>query len=140
MDNNELLIKELVRDEGVVLHAYQDSVGLWTIGIGRLIDKRKGGGITQAEAEYLLANDVDKVVSQLDAKLPWWRQLSPVRMRVIINMAFNLGVDGLLGFKNTLGMVQRGEFEAASKGMLNSTWAKQVGNRAVRLADMMKAG
>ena len=55
------LLEELSRDEGTVLQAYQDSLGYWTIGTGRLIDKRRGGGITKAEADYLLANDVQKI-------------------------------------------------------------------------------
>ncbi len=45
------ITQQLRRDEGEVLHAYQDSLGYWTIGIGVLIDKRKGGGITKAESE-----------------------------------------------------------------------------------------
>lgn len=138
--NDELLIEELIRDEGFVPHAYQDSLGWWTIGVGRLIDRRKGGGITREEAEYLLSNDIDRKVKELDEKLPWWRTLSPVRQRVIVNMAFNLGVSGLLGFRNTLAMIQRGDYEGAARGMLRSKWATQVGNRAKRLAEMMRTG
>lgn len=138
--SDPLLIAELRRDEGVIPHAYQDHLGFWTVGVGRLIDKRKGGRLTDEEIDYLLANDIKRFATELDKRLPWWRGLDPVRQRVIQNMAFNLGVAGLLSFKNTLAAVKAGEWAKASAGMLNSKWAKQVGLRAVRLAHMMKHG
>jgi lysozyme len=66
--------------------------------------------------------------------------LDPVRARVLQNMAFNLGIDGLLGFKNTLSAVKAKNWAAASQGMLSSRWAEQVGARAQRLAKMMRTG
>lgn len=134
------LLNELLRDEGLVTHAYADSLGYLTIGVGRLIDKRKGGGITKEEALFLLANDVDKVVGELDTKLPWWRTLSETRQRVLVNMGFNLGVGGLIGFKNTLEMIRTGRYSEAATAMLRSKWAKQVGARATRLSEMMRNG
>jgi lysozyme len=139
-DANELLLAELIRDEGVVPNAYQDSLGYWTIGVGRLIDKRRGGRLSPDEIEHLLINDVTRTVAELDRRAPWWRELDPVRRRVIINMAFNLGVTGLLGFRNTLAKVRAGDWEGASRGMLASKWARQVKGRADRLARMMREG
>lgn len=138
--SDPILLAELRRDEGVVAHAYQDHLGFWTIGVGRLIDKRKGGRLTDEEIDYLLANDVARFETELDDRLPWWRDLDPVRQRVILNMAFNLGVAGLLGFKNTLAAIKAKRWSAASQGMLASKWAKQVGLRADRLAKMMRTG
>lgn len=142
----ELLV-DLERDEGFVSYAYLDSEGYWTIGIGTLIDRRKGGGITHDEAVYLLRNRVAKFEKELDSALPWWRTLDPVRQRVIVNMAYNLGVGsntpprtGLLAFVNTLAAVREGRWEDASRGMLSSRWASQVGARANRLAEAMKTG
>lgn len=132
--------EELIRDEGEVLHAYQDTEGFWTLGVGRLIDKRRGGGITHEEALYLLQNDILRKMEDLDRELPWWRKLSPVRQRVMLNMCFNLGIWGLLKFKKTLAAVESGRYEEASRGMLASKWAKQVGERAERLALMMRRG
>lgn len=134
------LIAELRRDEGVVPHAYQDHLGYWTIGVGRLIDKRRGGRLSDDEIDYLLQNDIARFEAELDEALPWWRTLDPVRQRVILNMAFNLGVQGLLGFKNTLAAIQQKRWSDASKGMLASKWAKQVGLRADRLAKMIRTG
>lgn len=137
---DEEFLDQLTRHEGFVPNAYQDSLGYWTIGIGRLIDKRKGGGISKLEAQYLLRNDVDKAAKQLDDRLPWWRTLTPNRQAVLLNMTFNLGIGGLLGFKNTLEMVRTGNYEGAAKGMLASKWAKQVKGRATELAEQMRKG
>lgn len=131
------LISELIRDEGERLSAYQDSLGYWTIGVGRLIDKRKGGGISPEESRFLLTNDILKVEADLDRDTPWWRGLSEIRQRVIANMRFNLG-GGLNHFKNTLAAARDGRYADAAKGMLASKWAKQVGARANRLAFMME--
>lgn len=134
------LIRQLRDEEGEVLSAYPDHLGFLTIGVGRLIDKRKGGGITSEESAYLLCNDIAKVNSQLDAKLPWWRKLDEARQAVIQGMAFQMGIGGLLGFKNTLKMIEEGDYEGASKGMLNSLWAKQTPARANRMSKQMKTG
>lgn len=138
MTNDELTIAELRRDEGVVRHAYKDSLGYLTIGVGRLIDKRKGGKLSDDEINYLLMNDIKECVADLDKHLPWWRSLSDVRRRVLVNMRFNLGMQGLLGFRNTLRFIEAGDYKRAAENMLKSLWAKQVKGRAVRLAYMME--
>lgn len=136
------MINELTRllrgDEGEVLHAYQDHLGYWTIGVGRLIDKRKGGGISKAESAFLLSNDIAEIEGELDRRLPWWRQLSDARRAVLMVMAFQMGVDGLLGFKNTLAMVKAENFDGAARGMLASLWARQTPERAHRMSEQMR--
>jgi lysozyme len=131
---------QLRRDESEVLHAYPDSLGYLTIGVGRLIDVRKNGGISKDESAYLLNNDIRRTTTDLAKALPWASTLDPVRFAVLINMAFNMGVDGLLEFHNTLASVQAGNYDAAANGMLNSKWARQVGARATRLAQQMRTG
>lgn len=131
---------QLKRDEGTVLTEYKDHLGYSTIGTGRLIDKRKGGGITQAEADYLLDNDIAKVVQGVRSRLPWTVKLDEVRRGVLANMAFQMGIDGLTGFKNTLAMVERGDYAGAAAGMLNSKWATQTPARAQRLSKQMATG
>ncbi len=130
----------LLREEGFVSHAYRDHLGYWTIGIGRLIDKEKGGGITQVEAFYLLLNDVDKIKTKLNGKLPWWRDLDDTRRTILISMAYQMGVDGLLSFKNTLRYVRKGEWKKAANGMRASKWARQTPGRAERMARAMESG
>lgn len=136
----EILMAELLRDEGFVGHAYQDSLGYWTIGIGRLIDKARGGGITREEAEYLKANDIARIRAELDGKLPWWRKLSPVRQRALQNMAFQLGVGGLLKFTSTLRHLEAGDYRSAATNMRGSLWARQTPARAERVIRMIETG
>ncbi len=131
---------QLRRDEGEVLHAYTDTEGYLTIGIGRLIDKRKGGGISGEEAAYLFSNDFKSKLAEVRRRIPWFDSLDVARQGVLLNMAFQMGVEGLLGFKNTLAMVEKGNYEAAANGMLSSLWARQTPNRAKRLSDQMRDG
>jgi lysozyme len=131
------LVAELKRDEGVRLKPYVDTVGKTTIGVGRNLTDV---GISDDECTMMLQNDIGRTTAALDRSLPWWRALDPVRQRVIVNMAFNMGMVGLLTFKNTLAAMQSGSYAAAAAGMLSSKWAVQVGARAERLADMMRTG
>lgn len=134
-------LTELLRkEEGEVLSAYQDHLGYWTIGVGRLIDKRKGGGITAEESAYLLSNDIDKKMAEVYKALPWVEQLDDARKAILISMAFQMGLTGLQGFKNTLAMVQAGKYKEAADGLLNSKWAQQTPNRAKRHAEQMRTG
>lgn len=135
--NLDIMRVELMRDEGVRLRPYLDTVGKLTIGVGRNLDDV---GITQVEAAHMLDGDIQRTASELDTQLRWWRNLDETRQRVILNMAFNLGVSGLLKFKNTLAAMQAGKYADAAEGMLKSKWAEQVGQRAVRLANMMRGG
>ncbi len=138
--NKEELRAQLIIDEGRVLHAYKDSLGFWTIGVGRLIDETKGGGITEEESDFLLLNDINKVHNQLTANVDFYKDLDDVRQQVLCNMAFNLGIGGLLEFKNTLHYIKTGNWIAASQNMKQSLWYKQVGIRAERLAYAMQYG
>jgi lysozyme len=133
----ENIKKQLYLDEGKVKYAYKDSLGYWTIGVGHLIDKDKGGGLSDDEIEYILNNDVKRKYSELTKELPWVLNLSEPRIGVLLNMSFQMGVSGLLKFKNTLEMVKQGKYEEASKGMMNSLWAKQTPNRAKKLSKQM---
>ena len=140
-DARERLLTHLAQDEGCVLHAYQDSLGFLTIGYGRLIDKRRGGGITRAEAMHLLGNDVERHWSELIARFPWVESLDDVRQVAMANLAFNLGVDGLAQFRNTLAAIQRGDWQAAAYGLRQSLWFRQVQpSRSSRIISMIRTG
>lgn len=134
------LEEQLEELEGRRRHAYVDSLGFLSIGIGRLIDKRKGGGLSDDEIDYLFQNDIrDKKVEVFRA-LPWVKTLNEPRQAVILGMAFQMGTDGLLKFKNTLKAVEEGRWDDAKAGMLNSKWARQTPERAQRLAEQMLTG
>lgn len=131
---------QLVRDESEVLHAYQDSLGYWTIGVGHLIDKQKAGTIPQEISRALLRLDIAAKTAELFQKLPWVAGLDSVRQGVLLNMSFNLGVDGLLKFEHFLAALEAKDWPTAAAEMLNSLWVKQVGDRARRLAEQIKTG
>ena len=137
MDEQKLL-QDLERDENFVPHAYQDSESFWTIGIGRLIDKRRGGRITHDEARYLLANDIDSVIADLDRNVPWWVLLPEDVQRGLANMRFNLGWPRLSKFKRMIAALKDRNYHAAAEEALDSKWAGQVGPRAHRIAKLFR--
>jgi len=133
-------VEQIKRHEGLVLNAYQDHLGYWTIGYGRLIDKRKGGGISQQEAEYLLQNDINGVIQALERQISFWNRLNEPRKAVLMNMAFQMGVGGLMKFKRTLSLIELDEFTEAADNMMTSLWAKQTPKRAQEMANQMRTG
>lgn len=142
--NKTRLIQQLKLHEGSRLKPYRDTVGKLTIGVGRNLDDR---GLSNDEVDYLLNNDVNVHVAELLKALPWVADLDEVRQRVLVDMAFNMGVPKLLTFKQTLAAVKRGDYWLAAEGMRASLWARQVGDgpggafdRAERLCEMMRTG
>ena len=134
------LFAQIRRDEGEVLHAYKCSQGFLTIGVGRLIDKARGGGITREEAAYLLANDLRRIDSDLRERFEWFAALDVVRQAALVNMAFQLGTDGLAKFKRTLDCVRDGRYYEAETHALDSLWAVQTPQRARRVARQLATG
>lgn len=135
------LTRQLKADEGVKPCVYDDHLGYKTIGVGRLVDSRKpGAGLRPVEIDFLLQNDIDDRIEQLTKRLPWFQNLDDARQGALLNMSFQLGVDGLLGFKNTLKLVEDGQYSEAADNMLQSKWAQQTPERAKRMADQMKTG
>jgi lysozyme len=133
----ETMVEQLIRHEGLRLKAYKDSVGKLTIGIGRNLDD---SGISLEEAMMMLENDINRTIEGLKERLPWFGSLDRARQNVLINMAFNMGIHGLLGFKRMLVAIKAGNYEVAAGEMLQSAWAGQVGGRAVELSNIMKNG
>jgi lysozyme len=135
----------LEREEGRVAHVYQDSKGLWTIGVGHLVDKRKGGRLPEHIINALLLWDVQQCEKDLDRALPWWRKLDKVRQDVLISMCFQMGIGddnhGLLSFKNTLRFIKAGLYDLAASNMLKSKWANEdTPERAKRHAAALRTG
>ena len=140
------IIEQLIMHEGLRLQAYDDATGHLikagsklqghpTIGVGRNLSAR---GISQMEAMILLKEDIFECTRDLRKTYPWFTDLSDVRQRVLIDMAFNLGMKGLGGFKMTLRLIEEGKYERAAEHMMKSKWAGQVGKRAQRLCHMMR--
>ena len=121
-------------EEGEVLHAYQDSLGWWTIGVGHLIDGRKGGAIPPGVSDALLEWDLARVERQLDQAIPWWRALDDIRQQVVMDLTFNMGwapnaPGGFDDFHDTLAALQGGRWADAGAGLRKSLWYRQVGSR-----------
>jgi len=136
-DYKEFVRKMLVRHEGLRLKPYRCSAGKLTIGVGRNIEDN---GISEEEAYLMLEHDIDSVIKVLKARYDWFERLNEVRKAVVIDMAFNLGVQGFGAFKKTISLIESGDFEEASYEMLKSKWAVQVGYRAKELSEMMRSG
>lgn len=128
---------QLRRDEGVRKFPYADTGGKITIGVGRNLTDV---GLSGDEIEAMLQNDLNEVVAQLYGNLPLYRKLSNVRAAVLENMAFNMGFHGLLEFRQALACMENSDWEGAAKEILDSDWAKQVGDRAERLAQQLRTG
>ena len=128
---------QLRRDEGVRAFPYADTAGKTTIGVGRNLTNV---GLGADEIDLLLKNDVQRTYDLLNARLPWFQSLDPVRQGVLVNMGFNLGFTGLEGFPRLLMAMAQGDWAMAAAEMMNSEWARQVGDRASRLAQQVKTG
>lgn len=130
-------IEQIKTDEGFRSKPYQCTAGKTTIGYGRNIEDN---GITESEAENLLLNDVKTAQIELLNAFDWFSKLNGARQGVLINMAFNLGLPRLKKFKKMLSALAENDYHEASKQMLDSRWAVQVGDRANRLAKQIIEG
>lgn len=134
-------IREMLKaHEGSVAYAYTDSLGYLTIGVGHLIDKRKGGSLPPSIIDALLDYDIQAKRDELDKVLPWASSLDQVRHDVLVDMAFNMGTEDLLGFQRMLMLLKSGQYADAATAMVQSKWSGQVGKRAVQLAKMLESG
>jgi lysozyme len=135
--NIEDLKQQLIRHEGLELLPYKCTAGKLTIGVGRNIEDR---GISYDEAMFLLENDLMLYTAELEKSFPVVKDLNDVRVLTLLNMAFNLGITKLRQFKMMWAAIEDNDFEAASQEMLNSKWARDVGNRSLELSEQMRTG
>ena len=136
MINKQDLINRLIDEEDLRLKLYVDSVGKTSIGIGRNLTDV---GITKEEAIYLCNNDIDTAMNALRANLDYFDSLPDNVQMVLVDLCFNMGWDTLSQFHNTLAYIKAGDYVTASENLLNSLWARQVGVRAIKLADLLKS-
>ena len=156
--NRSHFLDKLIDHEGMVLTVYKDSLGIDTIGIGRNLKDRGISreeldyldipnmevvyehGISEADARYLALNDIAIVENELCRVHTCVENLDSVRQLVLMDMAFNMGVPRLCKFKLMWNAIHEQNWEAASREMLDSRWARQVGRRAKILSDAMASG
>src|SRR5690625_1191680 len=152
--NLSRVMRMLSVEEGRRNKPYKDSLGYLTVGVGHLIDPRKGGSLPdyaqveldrngmleEATIDRLLEDDVMNAVDPLDRTLPETKSLDEVRNTVLLDMTFQMGIGGLLGFKNNLRHVREGNYVQAADNMSQSLWYRQTPNRAERRINEMRTG
>ena len=151
------ILPRVIQHEGKKDKVYLDTKGIPTIGVGFNLnredahDKLKSVGanpvkikagkakLNDSQINTLLAKDLEKAKADAQALISNWQKTPPKVQGVLVEMTFNLGKRGLSEFKNFLSHIENGRFVSASKEMLNSAWAKQVGDRAVTLSNIIKS-
>ena len=146
------IIQRLCIHEGIRLMPYRCPAGYLTIGVGRNLDTNPltdeelkvcgdwKHGITKNAAFYLLRNDIVKVGNECIKYIPFFKNLDNERQYVLLDMAFNLGIKGLLKFKKMLANMAQGNYNQAAEECLNSKYAKDTGKRAQRIAQTIRTG
>ncbi len=160
------LEEQLILHEGMRQEIYKCPAGKWTIGVGRNLEAvgfsdeeqkrilgvcglnrlevidallRPGVSISREDALWLLDNDIERCRTDLE-KHDWYKNLDPIRQKVMVDMRLNLGMAGLLGFKKMIAALKAGNFKKAAFEMRDSKWYFQVGRRSERLVEMMRTG
>lgn len=134
------LMQQIENEEGNVPYAYQDHLGYWTIGIGFLIDQRKGGGLHPEEIQFIFTRRIKETIADL-RKFSWYDSLNEAQQAALISMHYNLGSTKFRGFKEMIRNFEQGNIKGAVAEMLDSKWAKQdVPKRAKALAKQVETG
>jgi lysozyme len=134
------LVKLLRRHEGVMPRAYQDTEGVWTIGVGRNINPENGLGLSDDEIDLLLTNDLSRCESEAYDNFQWFADLDEARQDGILNMIFNLGISRFKGFKKAIAAMEEKDYETAHTEFMDSKWSRQVGQRAIEVTNMIRSG
>ena len=144
--------ERLSMHEGVRLQPYFCTKGKQTIGVGRNLDDNPitpeeekvigdwRHGITKEAAFFLLRHDINRVVAECEKHIPFWKKLDDERQYALMDMAFNMGIKRLLGFKNMMAFLGVGNYRQAAVECLASQYAKEVGRRAQRIAKTIETG
>ena len=141
----EDLIEMLKRHEGEVVTngrhlIYKCSAGYWTLGIGRNVDVNGGLGLSDDEVDYLLENDIARVIKELSLAYSWFNDLDDVRRDAMIDISFNLGATKLRKFVLALDAMAKADYKSASEEFLDSDWSRTVKGRSIELAKMIATG
>ena len=127
---------ELIADEGIRRRPYKDTLGVLTIGVGHNLQKE---GLCAEAIMAQLDYDIRTKCLPLYDRLYWLSGKPEVIQRVLLNMAFQMGIEGVLSFKATLAAAQAEQWSEMAHHMGNSKWATQTPNRAKRLIDLVKS-
>lgn len=125
-------VSEITEDEGRRKQLYFDTAmpPRASIGVGRNLTDV---GLSADEVDLLLRNDIDRAATGLDGRVTWWRALPNFAQRVMLNLAFNMGIGKLMGFPHFLAAMERQDWDAAKMELRSSLWYHQVGERGPRM-------
>lgn len=140
MSLTDTVKSQLERDEGVILHYYQDSRGYASVGCGRCIDQRVGGGLSQDEVDYLLANDISRAVNDATLLVSNFNDLTEARQAAIVGMVFNLGKKGFSTFTTFIRYITSEDYENAALDLLGTAAARELPARYQRYANAIRIG
>ena len=129
------LIDRLKISEGFRDHVYQDTLGIDTIGYGFAI---KDLILSEEISEQILKEKVELLITVMNGKFDWFKEMPPEVQSVCLEMAYQLGVRGFSKFKKAIAHMKEKEFKHAADEMLDSRWAKQTPNRARMLSEIVR--
>ena len=145
MDTNKLR-EQLKIDEGVKYEVYDDHLGYKTFGIGHLVTPEDeeygspcGTPVAVDRVNSVFDKDVETYISESEKVFGNLQQMPEEAQQVIVNMCFNMGAPRLGQFKKFIKAIHDEDWKTASVEMLDSRWAKQVGDRAIRLSDRIRS-
>ena len=140
-------IKVISREEGYREFAYRCSEGYPSIGIGWKIGRKEDSlesykfmSVSERIAEMKCSERIFEIRAELGEKIPFFFLQTMPRQTMLISMAYQMGVDGLMGFKHMLSAIRDRDWEVVYIEGLDSRWAKQTPERAERHMLTMKHG
>jgi lysozyme len=131
----ERLRTTITRHEGARLEMYQDSLGIWTIGVGHNIQEK---GISDRVMDLMLEEDLQEAIDEVKRNVSFFTEMPEQVQEALVNLSFNMGIPRLMQFKKTLAYLREGDFTSAASELLDSRYATQVGERAIEIADMIR--
>jgi lysozyme len=138
----EHIKKQLIIDEGVRLDVYEDSLGNLTVGVGHLVQEKDqltfGQVITQKHCDALFAADLSRTIYSCERDIDGWNAFPDEIQEILVNMAYNLGITGLLKFVNTLKFLRNHQYDEAADALIDSRWYTQVGYRSKRIVARLR--
>jgi len=127
---------KIILEESSINKMYRCSAGSNTIGVGHNLDSNP---ISDEAIDVIFRDDLSDVIRQLDEHFAWWRDTPAVVQIVLMDFIFNVGIGTAKKFKNTMRLIEQKEYVRASYALLNSHYAKQVPNRALRNSILLRS-
>ena len=129
------LLSSIRKHEGFRAKSYKDTLGFDTIGYGFAI---KDLVLDEDIANIILQRKLEALIRSIEFKFKWYADLPNAVKDVMIEMCYQLGVNGVSRFKKTIEHLKNEEWELAAEESLRSKWAKQTPNRAKALSDRIR--